>query len=173
MKDVAAVPGIDLDRYLGTWFEICRLPLKWEDADASDITATYSKAGDGGIRVENRCLDKHGTPERSIGVVVPQEGNNAKLKVSFLPAFLRWIPFTAGDYWVLAIAPDYSIALVGTPDRKHLWLISRTAALPSESRTIISPSQNRRASILTNSSPRDNRDVWLRTPSSRTDRTSA
>lgn len=132
MKDVAAVPGIDLDRYLGTWFEICRLPLKWEDTEASDITATYSKAADGGIRVENRCLDKHGTPERSIGVAVPQDDNNAKLRVSFLPAYLRWIPFTAGDYWVLAIAPDYSVALIGTPDRKHLWLISRTAAVPSD-----------------------------------------
>ena len=120
MKDVAAVPGIDLHRYLGTWFEICRLPLKWEDAEASDITATYSKAADGGIKVENRCLDNHGTPERSIGVAVPQDDNNAKFRVSFLAAYLRWIPFTTGDYWVLAIAPDYSIALVGTPDRKNL-----------------------------------------------------
>ena len=93
------------------------------------LTARRETAGSGS---KNRCLDKHGTPERSIGVAVPQEGNNAKLKVSFLPAYLRWIPFTAGDYWVLAIAPDYSVALVGTPDRKHLWLISRTAALPSD-----------------------------------------
>ncbi|KQZ61595.1 hypothetical protein ASD67_20545 [Sphingopyxis sp. Root1497] len=130
--EVAAVSTIDLDRYLGTWFEICRLPLKWEDAAASDITATYSRTTDGRVRVENRCLDKEGKADRSIGVAVPQDASNAKLKVSFLPQYLRWIPFTHGDYWVLAIAPDYSVALVGTPDREHLWLIARTAALPSE-----------------------------------------
>lgn len=87
--DVAAVPEIDLDRYLGSWFEICRLPLKWEDADARDITATYSEAPDGRIRVENRCLDKEGRPDRSIGVAVPQDKSNAKLKLSFLPEYLR------------------------------------------------------------------------------------
>jgi len=129
---VAAVPNIDLYRYLGTWFEICRLPLKWVDAAASDITASYSKTADGRVRIENRCLDKDGKPDRSIGVAVAQDDGNAKLKVSFLPEYLRWIPFTQGDYWVLAIAADYSVALVGTPDREHLWLIARTPALPGE-----------------------------------------
>lgn len=132
IEDVAAVSHVDLDRYLGTWFEICRLPLKWEDADASDITATYSLSPDATVRVENRCLDKDGKPDRAVGVAVPQDDTNAKLKVSFLPQYLRWIPFTEGDYWVLAIAPDYSVALVGTPDRKHLWLLARSAALPSD-----------------------------------------
>jgi len=131
-KDVVAVPSVDLQRYLGSWFEICRLPLKWEDAEASDISASYSETADGRIRVENRCLDKDGKPERSIGVAVPQDETNAKLKVSFLPEYLRWIPFTQGDYWVLAIASDYSVALVGTPDRGHLWLIARSAAVPTE-----------------------------------------
>lgn len=131
-KNVVAVPNIDLNRYLGTWFEICRLPLKWEDADASDITATYRLEPDGEIRVENRCINKDGQPDRAIGVAVPYGGSNAKLKVSFLPEYLRWIPFTQGDYWVLAIAPDYSVALVGTPDRKHLWLLSRTPSLPTD-----------------------------------------
>ena len=131
-KDVVAVPSVDLQRYLGSWFEICRLPLKWEDAEASDISATYSETADGRIRVENRCLDKDGKPDRSIGVAVPQDETHAKLKVSFLPEYLRWIPFTQGDYWVLAIAPDYSVALVGTPDREHLWLIARSAAVPAE-----------------------------------------
>ena len=73
-----------------------------------------------------------GKPDRAIGVAIPQDATNATLKVSFLPQFLRWVPFTEGDYWVLAIAPDYSVALVGTPDRKHLWLLARDAALPSD-----------------------------------------
>lgn len=131
-NDVTSVSSLDLDRYLGTWFEICRLPLKWEDRHASDITATYDIAPDGRIRVENRCLDEEGKADRSIGVAVPQDASNAKLKVSFLPEYLRWIPFTQGDYWVLAIAPDYSAALVGTPDRAHLWVLSRSAAMPTD-----------------------------------------
>ncbi|MHA4835836.1 lipocalin family protein [Sphingopyxis sp. MSC1_008] len=130
--DVTAIPSLNLDRYLGTWFEICRLPLQWEDPEASDITATYSLTADGKIGVENRCINKDGEPDRAIGVAVPQDATNAKLKVSFLPQYLRWIPFTEGDYWVLAIDPEYSVALVGTPDRKHLWLLARGAAVPAD-----------------------------------------
>ena len=130
--DVTTVPHVDLERYLGTWFEICRLPLKWEDAEASDITATYSLEADGRVRVENRCLNKEGKPDRAIGIATPQDAAHTKLKVSFLPQYLRWIPFTEGDYWVLAIAPDYSAALVGTHDRHHLWLLARRSALPSD-----------------------------------------
>jgi apolipoprotein D and lipocalin family protein len=128
-SEVSTVPALDIDRYLGTWFEICRLPLKWEDAQARDITATYSRNPDGSVRVENRCIDKDGNPDRSIGQAFPIDGSNARLKVSFLPQFLRWIPFTKGDYWVLRISSDYTVALVGTPDRDNLWLLSRTADL--------------------------------------------
>ncbi|QSR19308.1 lipocalin family protein [Novosphingobium sp. KA1] len=124
--EVRAVAELDLDRYLGTWFEICRLPLKYEDAAASDITAHYSLNEDGTIRVENRLLDENGKPDRAIGQAQAVDSSKAKLKVSFLPGYLRWIPFTKGDYWVLAITPDYETALVGTPDRHHLWILSRT-----------------------------------------------
>lgn len=82
--------------------------------------------------VENHCIDHDGKPDRAIGVAVPQDATNAKLKVSFLPQYLRWIPFTEGDYWVLAIDPEYSVALVGTPDRKHLWLLARRAAVQAD-----------------------------------------
>ena len=131
-NELVTVPHVDLDRYLGDWFEICRLPLKWEDADASDISATYSLEPGGEIKVENRCLDREGKPDRAIGAAVPQDTTNAKLKVSFLPQYLRWIPFTQGDYWIIQLAVDYSVVLVGTPDRRYLWLLARKAALPSD-----------------------------------------
>lgn len=124
--EVRAVAELDLDRYLGTWFEICRLPLKYEDAKATDITANYALNEDGTVRIENRLLDEDGKPERAIGQAQAVDGSKAKLKVSFLPEYLRWIPFTKGDYWVLAITPDYESALVGTPDHHHLWVLSRT-----------------------------------------------
>jgi len=130
--DVTTVPMIDLERYLGTWFEICRLPLKWEDAEACDITATYSLQSNGKVRVDNRCFDRVGKPDQAIGEAVPVDASNAKLKVSFLPQFLRWIPFTKGDYWILRISPEYDVALVGTPTRENLWLLARNPQLSPE-----------------------------------------
>jgi len=128
---VTTVPHVDLDRYLGTWFEICRLPLRWEDATASDITATYSRGGTGAILVDNRCLDAGGAPRRALGEATPSDASNARLRVSFLPDYLRWVPFTKGDYWVLSLDAAYETALVGTPDRKHLWLLAREPEMDS------------------------------------------
>lgn len=125
MTDVAAVPRLDLNRYLGRWYEICRLPLKWEDETATDISATYSLNDDGKVKVDNRCFNAEGEPSRSIGEATPVDDDNSRLKVTFLPKFIRWIPFTTGDYWVLKIDPEYKTALVGTPDHANLWLLSR------------------------------------------------
>ena len=124
------VAHVDLDRYLGTWFEICRLPLKWEPEGARDVTATYGLNGDGSIRVDNRCLDEKGKPTQALGEARPVDAGNARLTVSFLPEYLRWIPFTKGDYWIIRLAEDYSVSLVGTPDRGHLWLLARRHDLP-------------------------------------------
>jgi apolipoprotein D and lipocalin family protein len=129
MTDVTAVLRLDLDKYLGRWYEICRLPIRWEDETATDITATYSLNEDGNVRVDNRCFDEDGKPSRAIGEAVPVDDARSRLKVTFLPEYVRWIPFTKGDYWVLKIDPAYRTALVGTPDRKYLWLLSRQPIL--------------------------------------------
>ena len=122
---VAAIAFLDLERYLGKWYEICRLPLKWEDEAATDITARYSLKDNGTVRVDNRCFDAQGKPTQSIGEATPVNDGKSQLKVSFLPEGLRWVPFTKGDYWVLKLDPGYRLSLVGTPDRDHLWLLAR------------------------------------------------
>lgn len=122
---VTAIPSLDLDRYLGKWYEICRLPLKWEDEAATDITAQYSLESSGAIRVDNRCFNAEGEPTQAVGVATPVNAGRSQLTVSFLPEGLRWVPFTKGDYWVLKLDPDYRLSLVGTPDRSHLWLLAR------------------------------------------------
>lgn len=126
---VVTVEQVELSRYLGTWYEIARKPMWAEDDGARDITATYELKDDGRIRVLNRCLDEEGRIEEAEGEAVPLDGTNAKLTVSFLPAGLRWLPFTRGDYWIMRLDPAYNIALVGTPDRKYLWLLARNAKL--------------------------------------------
>lgn len=135
MTDVTAVPHLDLTRYLGRWYEICRLPLRWEDQAATDITAMYSLNDDGSVRVDNRCFDEDGKPSQAVGEATPIDAAKSRLKVSFLPEFVRWVPFTKGDYWVLKIDPAYRTALVGTPDRKYLWLLSREPYLAEETKT--------------------------------------
>ena len=133
MTGVTAVPRVDLSRYLGRWYEICRLPLKWEDETASDIAANYSLNSAGRVRVDNRCFDAEGKPSQAIGEAAPVDGTNSRLKVTFLPQFLRWMPFAKGDYWILKLDLEYRTALVGSPDRKYLWVLSRSPKLAEES----------------------------------------
>jgi apolipoprotein D and lipocalin family protein len=133
---VTSVEALDLNRYSGLWYEIGRLPLKWEDAEASDITAEYTPEADGSVRVDNRCIDKNGAPSQAIGRATLVKGEAGRLHVSFLPEFLRWIPFTKGDYWVLKIDEAYTVALVGTPDRKNLWLLAREPRIDEATKAI-------------------------------------
>lgn len=134
MTDVIAVPALDLTRYLGRWYEICRLPLRWEDETATDITANYSLDGNGAVRVDNRCFNAQGRPVQAVGQATPVDDSNARLKVTFLPKALRWLPFTSGDYWVLKLDAEYRHALVGTPNRKYLWLLSREPSVSDGTR---------------------------------------
>lgn len=134
-SDPVTVAHVDLARYLGLWYEIARLPMWAEDDGASDITAEYALKDDGRIRVVNRCIDENGAVEQAEGEArVVEDSGNAKLEVTFLPKGLRWLPFTKGDYWVLKLDPDYNVALVGTPDRKYLWLLARNAQLDGATR---------------------------------------
>lgn len=122
---VTAITSLDLNRYLGKWYELCRLPMKYEDETATDITARYSLNTSGTVRVDNRCFDEKDKPKQAIGEATPVDDSKSRLKVTFLPKFLRWIPFTSGDYWVLKLDPGYQVSLVGSPDRKYLWLLAR------------------------------------------------
>ena len=129
MSEIQTVNHFDLTRYLGTWYEIARLPMKHQPEDSTDISAVYSLNDDGKVRVQNRCLDGQGELDESIGEATVVDAEHGKLEVSFLPEGLRWIPFTKGDYWVLKIDDDYTTALVGEPNQKYLWLLHRDVDL--------------------------------------------
>ncbi len=124
---VHAVPSVDLNRYQGQWYEIVRLPLSWEKKCASLVTATYTLRPDGDITVLNSCQRINGkmTSSRGKAQLAVAGGPTSKLKVTFF-----W-PFR-GDYWVIGIDPDYRWSLVGTPDKKYLWLLSRTPTMASD-----------------------------------------
>ena len=130
---LSTVPQLDLQRYLGTWYEIARLPMRHQPEDGTDISATYTLEEEGKVRVANR-MRRGGEVEESIGQATPADASNARLEVSFLPQGLRWIPFTKGDYWVIKVDEDYSVALVGEPARKYLWLLARHPHLDEATR---------------------------------------
>lgn len=127
------VAHVDLERYLGTWFEIARKPMRHEDATARDITASYSLNEDGSVKVLNACINAEGEIEEVEGQAKPVDDTNAKLEVTFLPKGLRWIPFTKGDYWIMRLDADYQTALVGDPERKYLWLLHRQPKMDAAS----------------------------------------
>ena len=128
-QNLTTVSNFNLERYLGTWYEIARLPMKYQPEDSTDISAVYSLNEDGKVRVQNRCLDENQQLDESIGEASIVDAENAKLEVSFLPEGFRWIPFTKGDYWVLKLDSNYQTALVGEPNQKYLWILHRQPTL--------------------------------------------
>lgn len=123
------VSQVDLRRYLGTWYEIARFPMYFQRNCASDVTATYGLQTNDSISVLNQCRKKNGEIQASRGQASPVDSSNSKLKVSFLPKGLRWLPFTQGDYWILKLDNRYETVLIGTPNYKYLWILSRTPDL--------------------------------------------
>lgn len=126
-SEPTTVDSVDLDKYAGTWHEIGRLPMYFQRNCASDVTANYTEKTDGsGIIVTNKCLDKESSQIVAEGLAKPADTTGSKLKVTFLPSWIRWLPVGRADYWVLARDDGYQTALVGTPDKKYLWLLARS-----------------------------------------------
>ncbi|WP_411816277.1 lipocalin family protein [Hyphococcus sp. DH-69] len=126
---LTTVDYVDTERYLGRWYEIARFPNSFEE-NCEGVTADYAMRDDGLISVINTC--RKGTPDGEEKAAkgrarIVDEQSNAKLEVSFFGPF--W-----GDYWVIGLAEDYSLALVGEPSGKYLWILSRTPTISNETR---------------------------------------
>ncbi len=125
------VATLDVQRYLGQWHQIALLPNWFQRRCVADTSAQYALKPDGTIRVVNRCRQQDGSYMQAEGVARRNTAydNPAILQVRFAPAFLSMLPMVWGDYWVIALANDYSVALVGAPNREYLWLLARTPKL--------------------------------------------
>ena len=118
--ELEVVPAVDLSRYVGQWYEIARLPNKFQKKCADSVTANYTLRSDGHIQVVNRCRKPSGEFTTATGKAkIVDKKTNAKLKVTFF-----W-PFY-GKYWILDLGPNYEYAVVGEPGREYLWILSRT-----------------------------------------------
>lgn len=130
-QPLEVVPSVDLNRYTGTWYEVARLPFRFQTQCVGDVTATYTLLDDGTIKVVNRCRNQNGEMDEAVGraKLASKDGPNTKLKVRFAPAFLSIFPFVWGDYWIIDLAADYSYAVVGEPERRYMWILSRTPVM--------------------------------------------
>lgn len=131
------VESVDVNKYLGKWYEIARLPNSFQKK-CDCTTAEYSLIDSTTIRVINKCI-KNGETDVANGKAFVVEGsNNSKLRVQFF-----W-PFR-GDYWIIALDKEnYKYALVGTPSRKYLWILARTPEMKEDTlKNLISFAKNK------------------------------
>ncbi|CAL9028196.1 unnamed protein product [Prunus brigantina] len=132
-KTMDVVKGLDLQRYMGRWYEIASFPSRFQPKNGENTRATYTLRDDGTVHVLNETWSdgKRGSIEGTAYKADPSS-DEAKLKVKFyVPPFLPIIPVT-GDYWVLYIDEDYQYALIGQPSRSYLWILSRESHLDDE-----------------------------------------
>lgn len=127
-KPLPVVPAVDLGRYSGVWYEIAKYPNRFQKSCVSEVSATYTLIKDREISVVNKCRKANGEMKTARGKarLADKDGPTSKLEVRFAPSWLSWLPQVWGDYWVIDLAPDYSYSVIGTPDRKYLWILSRT-----------------------------------------------
>jgi apolipoprotein D and lipocalin family protein len=134
--------------YLGSWFEIARIPNSFQDNTPGGYGACYNTSAeyavreDGRLSVTNTCdrRDEAGRVKHDVARAVARparEGDFTKLKVNFTGIkLLRWLGIGDGDYWILGVGPveneTYTWALVGSPTRKYGWILSRTPTLPAD-----------------------------------------
>ncbi|MBD3375297.1 hypothetical protein GF406_09700 [candidate division KSB1 bacterium] len=127
------VESVDLQRYAGLWYEIAHIPNRFQKSCAYGTTAEYRVRKDGKMEVINQCYERDGDIDRVKGIAkIIDQNSKAKLQVSFFAIF-GWHLFW-GDYWILGLDDDYQWAVVGSPDRKYGWILSRAPELSSQVR---------------------------------------
>jgi apolipoprotein D and lipocalin family protein len=120
-QELQTVPFVDLNKYAGRWYEIASFPQRFQKG-CHRTTADYTLSEKGYVIVENRCNRDSVDGKQSYikgKAIVERNSGNAKLKVQFF-----W-PFK-GKYWIIDLADDYSYAVVSHPNKKYLWILSRT-----------------------------------------------
>lgn len=130
-KIPSTVDSVDIKKYVGLWYEIAKIPNRFQKHCKSGTTAQYTLREDGQIDVVNSCIEADGSVDRAEGLArIVDNGTKAKLEVSFF-SILGWRPVW-GDYWIIGLDEDYRRVVVGTPNRKYGWILSRSPQLDNE-----------------------------------------
>ena len=127
------VPYVNLEKYLGTWYEIAKIPTFFQKKCLAS-KAEYSIGKKGHLQVKNTCnLVKEPTKSESAKgrARVMDKTSNAKLRVSFSPILPK---FFEGDYWIIKLEEEdsqYNLVVVGHPTYKYLWVLARNPEISS------------------------------------------
>ena len=124
---LAPIAALDVPRYMGDWYEIAKYPNSFQKKCAGFTKASYKLLDGGRVQVINTCRLNDGETDVADGIA-RQVGGSAspKLEVRFAPAWLSFLPFVWGDYWVIDLDNEYRLAAVSEPKREYLWILSRT-----------------------------------------------
>lgn len=120
------IPQLDVALYMGHWYEIAKFPNRFQRKCVADTSAEYRLLDDQRIKVINRCRLSDGNMDEAIGIARQAGDLPSQLKVRFAPAWLGFLPFIWGDYWVIDLDPAYQLAAISEPKREYLWILSRT-----------------------------------------------
>jgi apolipoprotein D and lipocalin family protein len=124
---LSTIASLDVQRYMGTWYEIAKYPNWFQKKCVAETKAEYRLQFGGSVQVINRCRRENGDMDEAIGEA-RQIGpsTSSKLKVRFAPAWLSLLPFVWGDYWVVDLDESYQLVAVTEPKQEFLWVLSRT-----------------------------------------------
>jgi apolipoprotein D and lipocalin family protein len=132
-SQVKSIPEFDVSRYMGTWYEIAKLPNWFQRKCVQGTQARYKVLGPTQIEVNNKCTTASGEETQAIGLARPNgSGRPAQLEVRFAPEWTAWLPMVWGAYWVLDLDAEYQLAAVGDPSKSYLWILSRTPQVSAE-----------------------------------------
>jgi len=132
-SQVKSISEFDVSRYMGTWYEIAKLPNWFQRKCVQGTQARYKILGPAQIEVNNKCTTASGEEIQAIGLARPNgSGLPAQLEVRFAPEWTAWLPMVWGAYWVLDLDPDYQLAAVGDPSKSYLWILSRAPIVSAE-----------------------------------------
>jgi len=131
LSELRVIEQVDLNRYVGRWYEIALIPVWFQKECAGGTTAEYTLIKEETVSVANQCCKKDGSVKEAKGRAwVVDKKTPAKLKVSFFSLFGLW--FFAGDYWIIDLGPEYEYVVIGHPSRNIGWILSRTPQLTDQ-----------------------------------------
>ncbi|MGE0716650.1 MAG: lipocalin family protein [Alphaproteobacteria bacterium] len=131
-RDMPVVSGVDAARYAGRWHEIAQIPNRFQRECAGDTVAVYSPDSDGTIAVDNSCRRADGSREAAQGRArFTDQPGIGRLEVTFVSVFGYPLWLASGDYWIVALDPDYRWSVVGHPGRDYGWILSRSPEMPA------------------------------------------
>jgi apolipoprotein D and lipocalin family protein len=120
---------VDVEQYVGKWYTVSTLPQFFSGRCAGQ-TAEYEIIGEGTISVLNTCIKKSGKTRTIEGQAsVTNKNTNAELVVTFNNFFTKLFK-VKGEYVIIKLDENYEYVMVGSSNRKSLWIMSRTPSMP-------------------------------------------